>query len=271
MHRRKPLAEQVIVITGASSGIGLLTARSAAAAGAHVFLVSRSADALAAATRQIGERASYAVADVGNEAEVQAAAAAAIAQFGRIDTWVNNAGVAIYAPLLETPEDEHQRLFQTNYFGAVHGARAAVPHLRETEGTLITVGSIVSDLPSPVMGAYAASKHAIKGYVDSLRIELNAAGAPVAVVLVKPAGMATPIAQHAANHGQGEAKIPPPVYDPAIGGGRDPPDGGASAARDHRRRDRGARNAARAAFSGRAGAVRRDARAAVVRSQAAQD
>jgi hypothetical protein len=112
--------------------------------------------------------------------------------------------------------DEHERLFRTNYFGTVHGALTAVAHLREKGGALITIGSIAADLPTTVMGAYAASKHAVKGYIDSLRIEVNAAGLPISVTLIMPSGIDTPIGEHAANHLTGEALIPPPVYAPEL-------------------------------------------------------
>jgi NADP-dependent 3-hydroxy acid dehydrogenase YdfG len=214
--RLKPLADQVLVITGASSGIGLVTARLAVERGARVLLVARNEDALRKIVAELGDRADYAVADVGEQAELEAAAAKAVARFGRIDSWVNNAGVAIYGKLADVPEDEHQRLFQTNYFGTVHGCLAALPHLRQSGGALITVASIASDMASPGMGAYTASKHAVKAYVESLRIELNAEGVPVSVTLEKPSGMATPIDQNAANHLPGQPLIPPPVYDPAL-------------------------------------------------------
>lgn len=214
--RLKPLADQVLVITGASSGIGLVTARLAAERGARVLLVARDEASLRAIASELGDRADYAVADVAVRSEVDAAATKAVARFGRIDTWVNNAGVAIYGKLEDVPEDEHQRLFQTNYFGCVHGCLAALPHLRRSGGALITVASIASDIASPGMGAYTASKHAVKAYVDSLRIELNAEGAPISVTLVKPSGMATPIDQNAANHLPGQPLIPPPVYDPKL-------------------------------------------------------
>ncbi len=215
----KPLAEQVIVITGASSGIGLVTARRAAAAGARVLLVARSEDALRAAVEGIvaaGGDADFAVADVGDAAQVQAAAAKAVARFGRIDSWVNDAGSAIYGKVLDTPLVEQEQLFRTNYFGVVHGCEAAVPHLGGG-GAIVTVGSLASDMPSPPMGVYSATKHAVKAYVEVLRMELQADGLPISVTLVKPAGIDTPIGQHASNHGSdGEAQIPPPAYDPEL-------------------------------------------------------
>lgn len=215
----KPIAEQVMVIVGASSGIGLATARAAALRGARVMLVARNEPVLRDISEAIaigGGDVAYAVADVGSLAQVEAAADRAVARFGRIDTWVHCAGVAIYAKLVDTPADEHEQLFRTNYFGAVNGALTAVGHLRDRGGALIVIGSIAADIPSPVMGAYSASKHAVKGYIESLRIELNAERLPISVTLIKPSGIDTPIARNAANHLDGEAQIPPPVYDPDV-------------------------------------------------------
>lgn len=191
----------------------------AAERGAKVVLVSRDADALVRIVREIeeaGGQAEFATADVGDLRDVQRAAAKAVERFGRIDTWVNDAGVAIYAKLVDTPMLEHEEMVGTNYFGVVNGSLTAVEHLQREGGALITVASIAADIATPIMGAYAATKHAVKAYTQSLRMELIADRIPISVTLIKPGGIDTPIAQHAANHVEGEAMIPPPVYAPEI-------------------------------------------------------
>lgn len=216
----KPLRQQTLVITGASSGIGLATARKAAAAGAAVMLVARDEAALRAAVEDIrakGGRAEFTVADVSDEDDVSRVVDSTARLLGGFDTWVNDAGVTIYAPLAETSTADHARLFQINYWGVVYGSKAAVAHLKARGGgALINVGSLASDIGTPNFGAYTASKHAVKGYTDSLRIELLREKAPVSVTLIKPSGIDTPIADNAHNQLGGEAQIPPPFYAPEV-------------------------------------------------------
>ncbi|TXM72052.1 SDR family oxidoreductase [Methylobacterium sp. WL103] len=212
---RNPLGRQVVVITGASSGIGLATARMAAERGAKVVLAARSGDALARIESEIkaaGGQAIQVVADVGDRADVDAIAEAAIARFSRIDTWVNDAGLSIFGKLEEVVDADNKRLFATNFWGVVNGSLAAVPHLKRTGGVLINLGSVASDVAFPLQGMYCASKHAIKGFTDALRIELEEEGAGVAVTLIKPAAIDTPFPQNAKNYTDRAVKLPPPVY-----------------------------------------------------------
>ncbi|MDH2309231.1 SDR family oxidoreductase [Methylobacterium brachiatum] len=210
----KPLREQVIVVTGASSGIGLATARMAAERGARVVLAARSGEVLAQVANELGPKAAYVVADVGRREDVRAIAEKAVATFGGFDTWVNVAGLTVYGPLREIAHEDHERLIQTNLWGTVNGSLVAVEHLRERGGALINVGSIASDLAFPFQGLYATSKHAVKGFTDTLRMELIAEGAPVSVTLVKPASIDTPLPQRARNYMDREPTLPPPIYPP---------------------------------------------------------
>ena len=213
-----PVDRQVIVITGASSGIGLATARMAVEKGAAVVLAARNEVALARIVDEItvaGGSASFVVADVGVEADVERIAEIAIARFGRIDTWVNNAGLTIYGRLDEVSASDHERLFQTNFWGTVHGSLVAARHLAERGGALVNVGSIASDIAFPLQGMYCASKHAIRGFTDAFRMELEEVGAPISVTLIKPASIDTPLPQHARNYMDREPDLPPPVYRPS--------------------------------------------------------
>ncbi len=217
----KPLNQQVIVLTGATSGIGLVTARKAAKAGARLVLAARNEEALmqtAEAIRAAGGQAEYVVADVGEELDVARIAEMAVQIYGGFDTWVNNAGAAVYATLAETPVKDHMRVFQTNYFGTVFGSLAAIAQFRTREGggALINLGSIASDMGNPILGAYGAAKHAVKGFTNTLRMEMIHDKTPVSITLIKPSAIDTPFAIHARNLMEHEAKLPPPTYTPNV-------------------------------------------------------
>ncbi|KMO36368.1 short-chain dehydrogenase [Methylobacterium variabile] len=212
--RHKPLREQVIVVTGASSGIGLATARMAVERGARVVLAARSEDVLARIAAELGPGALAVTADVGRREDVEAVAEKAVAAFGGFDTWVNVAGLTVYGPLREIAQEDHERLIRTNFWGTVNGSLVAAEHLRRRGGALINVGSIASDLAFPFQGLYAASKHAVKGFTDTLRMELIAEGAPVSVTLVKPASVDTPLPDRARNYMDRQPTLPPPIYPP---------------------------------------------------------
>ena len=210
----KKLKNQVIVITGASSGNGLATVHLAAKQGARLVLAARSEDTLRQITDEItrgGGEAVYVVADVGKQEDVREIARVAKEAFGGFDTWVNDAGVSIYGKLEDTPIEDMRHLFETNVWGMVYGSLEAARHLKQSGGAIINIGSTVSDRAIPLQGIYSASKHAVKGFTDALRMELEGEGAPVSVTLIKPGAIATPYNDHAKNYMPMEPTLPPPT------------------------------------------------------------
>ena len=217
--RQKQVKDQVIVITGASSGIGLATAKEAAARGARIVLNSRDPVDLSRAVQEIREDGGDCVMHVGDVADrsaMEGLADTAIASYRRIDTWINNAGVSIYGEISEVRIEDARRLFDTNYWGVVNGSIVAVEHLETFGGTLINVGSVLSETAYPLQGHYTASKHAVKGFTDTLRIELEKKGAPIVVTLIQPAAIDTPYPEHARNYLPGDPKQEAPVYKPEV-------------------------------------------------------
>jgi len=213
----KSLAEQVIVVTGASSGIGLCTALLAAERGAQVVLLARSdvLEDIVAEIRAEGGRADAFQVDVSNREDVARVAADIVSRYGRIDTWVNNAGVSIYGRLHEVPDADHRRLFEVNFWGLVNGSLAALPALKASGGVLVNLGSEVSDAVIPLQGMYTASKHAVKGFTDALRVEQERVDQqPISIVLIQPTATNTPFPQNARNYLEHEPKLPSPLIDP---------------------------------------------------------
>lgn len=213
----KPLSEQVIVITGASSGIGLATAYRAAGRGARVVLVARNRAALDAAVgaiRSSGGQALAVVADVSDRKQVQGVADAAIRTFSGFDTWVNNAGIGMFGTVDEVTDGDHRRIFDVNYFGVVNGSLVAAEHFRRHGGTIVNLGSVASDITLPLQTPYSATKAAIRAFTDGLRIELDHERAPVRLSLIRPAAIDTPFAEHARNYLEREPRLPPPLFPP---------------------------------------------------------
>jgi NAD(P)-dependent dehydrogenase (short-subunit alcohol dehydrogenase family) len=205
MRTLKPLAEQTIVITGASSGIGRLTAR------------GRGLEVLAEEIRADGGQALAVAADVTDRAALATVADRAVAGFGGIDTWVNNAGVSVYGAFTDLAPEEFERVIAVDLIGVANGAWAALPHLEHAgQGALIFVGSVLSERAAPMQSAYCAAKHGVKALADALQVELRQAGSEVQVTLVKPASMNTPFFAHARTRMGVMPKPIDPVYDPAV-------------------------------------------------------
>jgi len=216
----KPINEQVVVLLGAASGIGRETALRFAGRGAKVVVAARSEPGLASLVGEIeaqGGAAAYAVCDVTDYAQVEAVADLAVNRFGRIDTWVNIAAVAVYGRFEENSLDEIRRVMDVNFMGQVHGAKVALPHLRRAGGgALIAISSVEGIAAFPLHSIYAASKHAIEGWLDALRRELLADGVPVSVTSIKPASINTPFFNNARNKMDVKPKGPPPIYAPSV-------------------------------------------------------
>ncbi len=215
----KPLADQVVVVTGASSGIGLATAEMAAAAGAKVVMTARGADALATAQERLaadGAAIEIVVADLAEADAAERIAAAAIARFGRINTWVNNAAAAPVGRVVDTPVDEQRHTFDVGYWGTVRGSLAALAAMRDHGGAIINVGSIEADRAVILQATYSAMKHAVKGFTDAFRTEVEADGLPVSVTLIRPAAIHTPFPEHARNRTGHPITLPPVIYDPRL-------------------------------------------------------
>lgn len=214
---RKRSGDMVVVITGASSGIGRATAQAFARQGAVLVLAARSRDALRAVSAEcgrLGGRPLPMVADVGDEADVRELADTAVRRFGRIDLWINDAAVTLFGRLEDLPQGAFERVIRTNLLGYVYGARVAIPVFRrQHEGTLINVASVAAFVGQPYTSAYVASKWAIRGLAECLRMELMDEPG-VHVCTVYPPSVDTPLFQHGGNFSGRAVKPMEPVHAP---------------------------------------------------------
>jgi short-subunit dehydrogenase len=207
--RLRPLDQQVVVLTGASSGIGLTTARCAARRGARLVLAARNEDALQQLCREINDGGGHAVAvaaDVAREDDVKRIAETAVAAFGHFDTWVNNAAVSIFGETWQVTTADMRRMFDIVYWSVVYGSREAVYHYRARSdgtgkgGAIINIGSLFGDRSTPLQSTYASAKHAVHGFTDGMRMELEHDGDPIAVTLIHPGRIDTPYNEHAQSY-----------------------------------------------------------------------
>ena len=214
----KPINEQVVVLVGASSGIGRAAALKFAQRGARVVVAARGAEGLRSLVEEIrsgGGAGVAVVADVLNFDEVKAVAERAAAEYGRLDTWVHLAAVSIYATFEQTSPAEFKQVIDTNLTGQAYGAMAALPYLRRAGGgALIHVSSVEARRALPLQSAYASSKHGMKGFIEALRVELRHEGAPISVTEVMPASINTPFFNKARTKMGVKPMGIPPIYQP---------------------------------------------------------
>lgn len=215
----RDLRNKIVVITGASSGFGKGLAEKMARSGASLVLAARRKELIEKLARDCERRGVRAVAvetDVSNREQVEHLAEEALRAFGRIDVWINNAGVATYGRFDEAPLEEHEQVIKTNLLGCIYGSHLALQHFRRHgSGTLINVGSFAGISTAPYFASYCASKFGVRGLGKSLRQELEIHGEDhIHVSTVMPTSMDTPFFQHAANHTGKPVRPIPPVYDP---------------------------------------------------------
>jgi short-subunit dehydrogenase len=210
---------QVVVITGASSGFGRGTAVQLAKKGAAVVLAARSEQTLHEVAAECGDNALAVPTDVSDPAAVAKLANEAVRRFGRFTCWINNAGVASIGRFDEVPLEDHDQVIRTDLLGTVYGAHHALRHFRQRggEGVLINVASVIGKIPAPFYASYAAAKFGVVGLGDTLRQELSHEGnKDIRVCTVMPMAHSTDFFEHAGNYTGKKAEPIPPTYDPQV-------------------------------------------------------
>jgi NAD(P)-dependent dehydrogenase (short-subunit alcohol dehydrogenase family) len=217
MARKKPLSEQVVVIGGGSYGLGRAIATGAAARGAKVVVGARTSEALAGTLADIeaaGSEGLVLETDVAERTQVESLVRAAVERFGRIDTYVANGMVTVYAEAHRLEDEELRRVFDVNFFGGVYGYWSALPHLRDSQGTFIQIASALSYRGIPLQAAYCSSKAALRTFFESARVELEKERAGVAVSVILPGAINTPQFDRARQELGYQPQPVPPIYQP---------------------------------------------------------
>jgi short-subunit dehydrogenase len=213
-------APEVVVITGASAGVGRATVREFAKRAAHIGLLARGRDGLEATRREVeeaGGRALVLPIDVADASAVENAAEVVEREFGPIDIWVNNATVSVFSPVKEMTADEFRRVTEVTYLGFVHGTLSALKRmLPRDRGTIVQVGSALAYRGIPLQAAYCASKHAIQGFCDSLRCELIHDGSNVHLTMVQLPALNTPQFGWVKSRLPRKAQPVPPIFQPEV-------------------------------------------------------
>jgi NAD(P)-dependent dehydrogenase (short-subunit alcohol dehydrogenase family) len=209
MRRKRPLSEQVVVIGGGSYGLGRAIAERAAARGARVVIGARTREALDSAAVALAVET-----DVSDRAQVERLVEAAVNEFGRIDTYVANAMVTVYAEAHRLEDDELRRVFDVNFFGGVYGYWAALPHLRASRGTFIQIASALSYRGIPLQAAYCATKAALRTFFESARVEQEKVGSGVDISVILPGAINTPQFDRARQKMGLQPQPVPPIYEP---------------------------------------------------------
>lgn len=213
-------SEEIVVVTGASSGIGRATVRRFARPGVTLALIARGRDALEGARTEVeaaGGRALVLPLDVGDAEAVDAAAQAVEDALGPIDVWINSAMATVFAFLKDITADEFRRANETTYFGSVWGIQAALRRMRERDrGTIVQVGSAMAYQGIPLQAPYCGGKHGVQGVIESLRCELRHEGSRVHLTTVQLPGINTPQFQHARNKFPTRSIPVAPYYQPEV-------------------------------------------------------
>ena len=214
---KRDLTGATVLLTGASSGVGFAAAEAFARAGADVALLARSEEGLQRAAARVeaqGRRALVVPADVTDRPRLEEVVTEVVEEFGGIDVLCLNAGTTVFGPFEDVEPDAFDRVIDVTFLGAVNCVRATLPELEASAGVIVATGSIMTKVPLPTFSSYAAAKHAERGFLNSLRVELQARRSPVEISMVHPGAINTPVWEHTATATGFLPRRPPEGYSP---------------------------------------------------------